>query len=125
MKYRVNQAVCVKLGFSRQQWRWCLGMILGEQSYNVSPDTCVVSVHYEEDVTWSRDDVAEIRRWFDSGLSIHDPVRLLIARISSRAFLQAFVCGQVLKQRRLYRVAYSKVCPADPVLLFRKIFEHA
>lgn len=121
--YPVGQVVCVRLKCTKQRFRWCLGVISDNQGLGSRPNTRVVSVHWEEDTSWVRASVTESIGWFGSEPHLHDPVRLLIARTSARTFLQAFARGQVLSQRRQYQVRLSNICPADPRILFREIFE--
>lgn len=121
--YPVGQVVCVRLKCTKQRFRWCLGVILDNPGFGHRSNTRVVSVHWEEDVSRVSMGTPESIGWFGSEPHLHDPVRLLIARTSARTFLQAFAHGQVLSQRRRYQVRLSNICPADPHVLFREIFE--
>ncbi len=123
--YPAGQVVCVRLKYTKQQFRWCLGVILaGNQGVGSQSKTKVaVSVHWEEDVSWVKANVTESIGWFGSEPHPHDWIRLLIARTSARTFLNAFARGQVLSRRRQYQVDISNICPADPRVLFREIFK--
>ncbi len=125
--YPAGQVVCVRLHCAPGVARWYLGVILPDvPSQKHSSNSRIISVHFDEDVPWIKDGVtSSIIGWFGEGLHIHDPIRLLIARTSARSFLNAFAGGQVLKKRRQYRVTVSAICPADPKVLFRRIFESA
>lgn len=120
--YPVGQVVCVKLRCSKRQFRFCLGVVFADPALKKTTNTRLVSVHWGESLVWDQRTNGDPVEWFGAGLPVHDTTRLLIARSAAATFLQAFARGEVLRERRLYRVALPNICLPVPATLIQKIF---